>query len=341
MSVRQIATALKLSPSTVSLALRHSDKIPLATRQRVLKQADRIGYRPSAKLKEVMSQLRLTRVRPVDSCFGVVSFYDTIRPWERSAHLRRIFAAMNDRATQLGYRLEPLLLRAPGMTLRRFRSILDTRGIQGLLCFGSPTLEDTFPEEFNSYAVVTMGLSIQTPLHRVTSHFYNDLTHALQRLYERGYRRPGLVLGRYEDDRSAHMYTGAYLAWCDHVFGNPVAPVLHLERVEEAPLVDWLRHYSPDVIVLVHVYDVLQEFQEVLQRNGIRVPEDLGLAAVTQILDGTGLSGMQQNQSLMGAWAVELLEARIMHQDFGIPNNPRIEMVESHWMEGQSLRTRH
>jgi LacI family transcriptional regulator len=91
----------------------------------------------------------------------------------------------------------------------------------------------------------------------------------------------------------------------------------------------------------VHVYDVLQEFQEVLQRNGIRVPEDLGLAAVTQILDGTGLSGMQQNQTLMGAWAVELLEARIMHQDFGIPENPRIEMVESHWTEGQSLRTRH
>jgi hypothetical protein len=30
-----------------------------------------------------------------------------------------------------------------------------------------------------------------------------------------------------------------------------------------------------------------------------------------------------------------------MHQDFGIPENPRIEMVESHWMEGQSLRTRH
>lgn len=338
MSVRKIATALKLSPSTVSLALRHSEKIPLATRQRVLKQAERIGYRPSAKLKEVMSQLRLTRVRPVDSCFGVVSFYDTLRPWERSAHLTRIFASMVERATQLGYRLEPLLMQAPGMTSRRFRTILDARGIQGLLSFGSPHLTERFPSEFDTYAVVTIGLSIETPLHRVTSHFYNDLTHVLQKVYAMGYRRPGLVLGRYEDHRSAHMYIGAYLAWCDHVFGNAVAPVLRLDRVEEAPLTEWIRHHSPDVIVLVHIYDVLPEFLQVLQRLGLRVPQDLGVAAVTQILDGSRLSGMQQNQALMGAWAVELLEARIMHQDFGIPHNPRIEMVESEWIDGASLR---
>ncbi len=338
MSVRKIAAALKLSPSTVSLALRHSDKIPLPTRERVLKQAERIGYRPSAKLKEVMSQLRLTRVRPVDSCFGVISFYDALRPWERSAHLTRIFASMDARATQLGYRLEPLLMRGPGMTFRRFRSILDARGIQGLLTFGSPNLQEQFPPEFDHYAVVTIGLSIETPLHRVTSHFYNDLTHALQRVYAMGYRRPGLVLGRYEDHRSAHMYIGAYLAWCESTFGNTVAPVLRMDRVEEEPLLNWLRHYSPDVIVLVHVYDVLNEFSQVLNRSRIRVPQDIGVAAVTQILEGTGISGMQQNQSLMGAWAVELLEARIMHQDFGIPANPRIEMVESHWIDGGSLR---
>jgi LacI family transcriptional regulator len=340
MSVRQIAAALKLSPSTVSLALRHSDKIPAATRQRVLEEAGRIGYRPSAKLKEVMSQLRLSHVRPVESCFGVVSFYDTLRPWERSAHLMRIFDSMQRRAAQLGYRLEPLQLRAPGMTYRRFRSILDARGIQGLLSFGSPNLNEVFPAELDTYAIVTVGLSIETPLHRVTSHFYNDLTHVLNKVYAMGYRRPGLVLGRYEDHRSSHAYIGAYLAWCDHTFGNPVAPVLRLDRVEEEPLMNWLRHHSPDVIVLVHLYDVLEEFQRVLRRNRVRVPEEIGVAAVSQILEGTGFSGMQQNQDLMGSWAVELLVSRIMNQDFGIPANPRIEMVESRWNDGQSLRVR-
>jgi LacI family transcriptional regulator len=56
------------------------------------------------------------------------------------------------------------------------------------------------------------------------------------------------------------------------------------------------------------------------------------------MLDDTGFSGLQQNQPLMGAWAVELLAARIANRDLGIPECPRIEMVESHWVEGQSLR---
>ena len=71
----------------------------------------------------------------------------------------------------------------------------------------------------------------------------------------------------------------------------------------------------------------------------IRVPSDLGVAVLSQILDGSGFSGLQQNQPLMGAWAVELLAARISNRDFGIPANPRIEMVESQWVENRSLRS--
>jgi hypothetical protein len=34
---------------------------------------------------------------------------------------------------------------------------------------------------------------------------------------------------------------------------------------------------------------------------------------------------------------VELLAARIANRDFGIPTNPRTEMVESEWIAGESL----
>lgn len=338
MSVRKIAKALRLSPSTVSLALRNSPKIPEGTRQRVLVHADRLGYRPNAKLKEVMSQLRLAGVRPREACFGVVSFYDTPRPWDHSLHLKRVYQSMEKRAGELGYRLEPLWLRAPGMTFRRFRSILDARGIEGLLCFGSPNITDTFPLELDHYAVVTMGLSIASPLHRITSHFFNDLTHVLDRVHELGYRRPGLVLGKYEDRRSAHAYTGAYFGWCEHTAGAPApVPVLRLDRVEEQALMGWQREHQPDVILFVHLYDAIEDLKGVLKRNHVRVPQDVGVVAVSQILEGTGLSGLEQNQELMGAWAVELLVARITHQDLGIPQHPRIEMVEGRWISGESL----
>jgi hypothetical protein len=40
----------------------------------------------------------------------------------------------------------------------------------------------------------------------------------------------------------------------------------------------------------------------------------------------------------MGTWAVELLAARIVHLDLGIPEKPRIELVESEWLDQASLR---
>ena len=40
----------------------------------------------------------------------------------------------------------------------------------------------------------------------------------------------------------------------------------------------------------------------------------------------------------MGERTVELLVARIANQDFGIPKTPRIEMVEGHWIEGNTIR---
>jgi DNA-binding LacI/PurR family transcriptional regulator len=163
----------------------------------------------------------------------------------------------------------------------------------------------------------------------------------LERLYALGYRRPGLVLGRYEEARSAHAHTAAYLGWCQHRLGPGRALPVHLaNRVEEKPLLRWLEQQRPDAMVFVHLYDVLPELRAILRRQRIRVPGQLGVAVLSQILEGSGLSGLQQNQPLMGAWAVELLAARITNRDFGIPANPRIEMVESRWIENGSLAKR-
>lgn len=342
MNLRHLARLAGLSPSAVSLALRDSPKISPATRRRVRRLAERNGYRPDPAIVAMMSHLRKTQALRQQACFGVISFYDDPQPWEQSRHLARVYEGMKVRAEQLGYRLEPLWLRAPGMTYRRFRGILDARGIEGLLCFGSPDLEQTFPEELDHYAIVTVGLSIRTPLHRITSHFFNDTVHVLNRVYDLGYRRPGLVLGRYEEVRSGHAHTAAYLGWCEYRLGPQQALPVHLvDQVEEASLLEWLRRHQPDVLIFVHLSDMVEPLRLVLRRNQIRVPGTLGVAVLSHVLEGTGFSGLQQNQSLMGAWAVELLAARISNHDLGIPANPRLEMVEGEWIEGRTLRRQH
>ena len=339
MNVRYIAKLAGVSPSAVSLALRDSPRISAKTKALVLKLARETGYVPDARIADLMRHLRKPRDVRQQACFGVISFYDSLRPWEKSRHLAKIYAGMQARAAELGYRLEPLWLRAPGMGYRRFDEILVTRGIDGLLCFGSPDFNQDFPAELSKHAIVTVGLSIRTPLHRVTSHFYQDTLNALNRVHALGYKRPGLVLGTYEDTRSAYAHSAAYLGWCEHVLGPGAAlPILRLKELEEPPFTDWLVRQRPDALLFVHLPDMVARFRAVLRRLQVNVPKRLGVVVLSHEVQGTGFSGLQQNQRVMGAWAVELLAARIANHDFGIPASPRTEMVESEWIEGSTLR---
>ena len=338
MNLRNLARLAGLSASAVSLALRGSPKISEATRRKIRALAEKHGYQPDAKVVEMMTLLRKPRAVRQQACFGVISFYPEEHPWEKSPHLRRIYDGMIARAGELGYRLDPIWLRAPGMTYRRVRGILDARGIEGVLCFGSPDLEQEFPAELTHYAVVTIGVSIRTPLHRITSRFFYDTVTALNRVYQMGYRRPGLVLGSQEEARSAHMHSGAYLGWCEHVLGPGRAlPLLRLDEVEKGPLVAWIKDHRPDVMIFVHLPDMLPRLRAALREEKIRVPGELGVAVLSHIVEGSGFSGMQQNQRLMGSWTVEMLAGRIANRDFGIPRHPRIEMVDSEWIEGKTL----
>ena len=229
-----------------------------------------------------------------------------------------------------------------GMTIQAASAeTLAARGIEGLLCFGSPDFNQEFPAELDGHAVVTVGLSIRTPLHRVTSHFYNNTLQALNRVHALGYRRPGLVLGTHEDTRSASAHASAYLGWCEHELGSQAArPILRLREVEEPALTGWLVKNRPDVVVFVHLPEMIPRFRAVLKRLQISIPKSLGVVVLSHEVEGTGFAGLRQNQLLMGSWAVELLAARIANHDLGIPVNPRTEMVESEWVNGDSLRKR-
>jgi Transcriptional regulators len=115
--------------------------------------------------------------------------------------------------------------------------------------------------------------------------------------------------------------------------------VLRLDSVDDEPLLHWIETNRPDVIVFVH--HQTEQFQGFLARHGIRVPEDIGVIAVTHFVAGTGFAGYQQNQSMMGRCAVEMVVAQLMRGEVGFPAEPHIEMVESRWVDGPSLRSVH
>ncbi len=338
MSVRQIARLAKVSHAAVSMALHDSPKVSDGTKARIRRIARRIGYRPNAKVSELMTHVSRSKSGSFRASFGVISLYDTERPWEQSLHLSRMFRGMTARAEELGYRLDPLWLKGPGMSYRRARSILEARGIEGLLCFGSPDFGAEFPPELRDFAIVTQGLSIGVPMHRVISDGYTDTWNVLDRIHARGYRRPGLVLGGYEDVRNRHANASAYLGWCEqHPELAARIPILRIDQIEAEQLAVWRRQHRPDVVIFDHHYSMIEPFRAALREHEAAETVRPAVAVISQIVHGTGFAGMEENQQLMGAWAVELLVGRIVNRDFGLPGQARVQMVESRWCPGESL----
>src|SRR5271165_2282536 len=132
-TLRDIARRAGYHYSTVSLALREHPRIPAATRDRIRKIADALGYRPDAALSALCAYREQKLPAHRQSVIAWLTNHRTPAQWQRSACNRDYFAGASLRAAERGYTIECFWLAEPGMTGRRMTQILWTRGIQGIL----------------------------------------------------------------------------------------------------------------------------------------------------------------------------------------------------------------
>jgi LacI family transcriptional regulator len=135
-TVRSIARTLGLSHTTVSDALRGKGRVDPATAARVQKAAREAGYRRNPLAAAVMSELRRSRG---GTFRGVLAAVDLAEP-DRAPHgifHRELVSGGRERASELGFKLEEFLVGSGGMTVPRLDSILQSRGINGVLLLPS------------------------------------------------------------------------------------------------------------------------------------------------------------------------------------------------------------
>lgn len=341
MSVRSIARELGVSPTAVSLALKDSPRVSAALREAVRRRARETGHVPNARLNELMREVRQSAAPAYRATIGLVSLFPEERPWiERPlyAHLGLVRQGARERAEAHGYKLEDFWVKRPGLTPDRLRTILEARGIRGLLCLGSLDPEERFPAALKSFAVVTHAASIPDRLHRVVSHFVADARTLFDELLRRGYRRPGLVILVSGDRRTDHLYSATFLSHQERRFAAPPIPVLRAEEWNEAEFAAWFSAHRPDVIVLHQYESYTRAVEDFLARRRMAVPRDVGLALLDKLPDPRRYSGIRQDPARMGATATEMLLGRILLGDFGLPEFPKVELVQGRWNEGRTLR---
>jgi LacI family transcriptional regulator len=338
MSVRSIAQAAGVSPMTASLALRQTGRLSLATRARVLAVAKELGYAPNPRLGELMNEVRRSRRPGPHAALALLSLYAEDDPTGRMPHLKATAEGAEARAGELGFHLETFRLSAGGMTPRRLRAILEARGIGGVLCIGSPTPGETLPRELDRFALVTLGLTVASAVHRVVSHHQHDGALLLATLAERGYRRPGLIIRPDWDVRTGHGYAAACLVHQELEQGDIVVPVLRMPEFSAEGLVRWIERHRPDVLVINQPPDFYPRLEALLADRGIRVPEHLGVAFLGGVLVGRNYAGVVQDHGHIGCCGVEMLVGRMQQRDVGFPAHPKTELVPGYWVEGRSVR---
>ena len=332
-TVRTLARSLGLSHTTVSDALRGAGRVDPATVRRVLRAAREAGYRRNPLAAAVMSELRRSRGRTFR---GVLAAVDVFEP-DRAPHglfHRELVQGVRARAAELGFKLEEFVVDRDSMTVPRLDSILQSRGIHGVLLLPSWYAPDWAGLDWSRYAGVYTDYIIERPaLHCVCCNHYRSMMTLLALLVARGYRRPGLYVEQGRDERTQHRFSSAFRTFQETRPDVERVPVLVAPTRQRQEFEAWFRRFQPDV-VLGHFSEVI----EWMEACGAVVPRTHGFASLNLLYKTRPCAGLDQQPQELGMRAVELLIAQLQRNELGVPDWPTTTTIPARWVEGPTVR---
>lgn len=322
-----IAREAGVSRMTVSLALRNHPDVSPATAEKVRQVAERLGYRPDPEINRLMAYLRTSKEIRADT---VLAFID---PWPRDPtipdryHLDLLYQGAKARCEKLGFRLDMLWLKEPGMTQRRMNSILYTRGIRGLLIPPLPVGRGHLTLEWNKFSCVVMDDVMKPNLHRVTADQFGNAQTALRHLRKLGYRRIGLIETKFLDEKVDHAFSAAFYWHNAQMRSSERLPPLILPQIQPKAIQKYLTRHHPEAVV-----SMLSE--KYLAESGVQVPQDVALASLYTTRGDHSLAGINPLPQIQGAAAVDLLVGQLLRNEVGVPEHFKHIRIRGIWSPG-------
>lgn len=330
--MRDIAHAAGVSVSAVSLAFKNSPKISPELREKLVGIARRMGYHRDPRITELMQHLRTPRPQRIASRIAMI-VPELTR--ERLAHYSPILGLIKgaeEVASMVGYGLELFHLSDPGMTLRRVRNILLARGIKGVVLAPCASGVASMKIDCTGLCVATAGYSIEHPrLHRACPNYLQMMDELIADCTTKGYRRIGLVMTYSEGGIGHKLFTSSLLF---HQYKIPTAqriPILPKQMITPENTAEWFRNHRPDVIISAGSVIPL------LTQIGLRIPQDVAFASIDVSEPPCNAAGADHRYNLVGRETFKLVLSQLNLNLTGVPETPKIVLVDSHQREGYSL----
>ncbi len=333
-TLRSLARTLGLSRTTVSDALRGSPRVDPNTAARVKKAAREAGYRRNPLAGALMSELRRSRGSAFRGVIAAIDFNEPSRPASASRYHRELVAGAEERASELGFKVERFCVGNGGVSVQRLDSILQSRGIQGVILLPAWDEPDLTNLDWSNFSGIYTDYIIEHPaLHSVSPDHYRSLLAALQRLVDLGYRQPGIYLQKHQDERLQFRWGAAFRVFQDNHPEIKAMPPLIVDTYSKDDFVRWFKRHKPDV-VLSHNGEAL----DWMESCGARVPENAGFVCLNVWMKTRPCAGLDLQPRTLGARATELLISQLQHNETGIPEWPSTTTIPARWVEGPTLR---
>jgi LacI family transcriptional regulator len=333
-TIRDIAAHAGLSKSAVSLALRGHARIPAETRERVLVAARELGYRPNPMFSHLMRSVRATGPMRTRATLGILHGFAEPQPARTIPYHAEWVAGARQRAESLGYAIDELWMKEPGMSARRLSEIIRARGISALLIAPLPERRGV-QLDWEHFTAVTAGYSLVAPrLTRAVPNHQQAMLVCLQQLAARGYRRVGLAVEK-RMDPLARFNLAAPFEWFQSRLPRitPV-PVLELAGAPRAAFVRWLRRHKPEAVIVTN-----RAQTEWIRAEKRVTPDDIGVVCTSRTVAPADYCCVDHQPRRLGAAAVDLLIGQMSRGEVGLPANPKTVFTDVAWFEGKSLRT--
>jgi len=328
-SLSQIAALAKVSKATVSLALLGSPRISIPQRQRIRKIADSLGYRPDPERAHLMARLRSKAGRSHQGNIAFVFHSKT-----ELYHGKKFKEAIQAQGTRLGFVCNEIPFNSDDTCAQMIR-ILKSRGIQGVvLCaMWGVNLDQSFHPLFEQFTCVVVGSIPKTPaLHAADADHYRAIRLAFGQALLHGYQRPGLICAREPEIRRENRSSAAFLAEQYALPPENRIPILWDITSGNRAFPRWFETYKPDCILCEANGEI-----NLRSKPNFGLPGKVGLISLDWRKEQTFCAGVDLRYEEVGSAAVDLLVQSLNMDDKGIPEHPRIVLVQPRWQAGFSL----
>lgn len=338
-TLTEIARRCGYHPSTISLALRRHPSIPEATREKIRRAAEEMGYRPDPALASLIAYRSSKRSQRAGTAIAVISDHEGPPSAWREIHPTYIsyWKGMSEQAAKLGYALTEFTIGHGRDRTERINDILEARGITAAVVVPMSNLDEPIELDWSRLSAVALGYTLPSPaLPRVTHAHHFGAMLAVEELYKLGYRRIALALPFCYDQRVHHGWSAGYLAGVQ-LHAPELEPLIYMPQqtycLLDTPIRLWLERNKPDVIITAQF-----QLLRYLQAIGYGVPSDIGYVFLDCEREKASISGIVQNSVEIGRQAINVVSSAFINYCRGVPEHEESHLINGFWQKGETVR---